>query len=207
MLLCCYARPRVGCAPHPQHLNGENCASDPHELVFTEDGPGPTLMGVVQIPLITGEALDLSCEDNILVCDIALPVLIMSGVIVFLLNIIQLVRLPATVKVLLHRLHKGDRSFMPTTVAASMHTNKEFGLVYAVKFGGWQTAYSVSVRTPPRVIVHRRVTTVLLAPPPVQCHALANDVCLQWRSTHTHTHTHSTNPRLATNRHRRWHQS
>ena len=62
----------------------------------------------------------------------------------FVLNIIQLFKLPATVKVLLRQLHKGDRSFMPDSVAAAMHTSKGSGLVYAVKFGGWQAAYSIS---------------------------------------------------------------
>ena len=66
---------------HPIHHTG--FIHNPHyiynwgfRLVFSEDGAAPTLLGMFQIPLLTGDTIGLRCEDNILVCDITLPVLV-----------------------------------------------------------------------------------------------------------------------------------
>ena len=126
-----------------KHLDGEDCYDDERALPFSDDDAAPTFMGVLQLPLISGDSLGLSCDENIELVNALYATMVLSGLAVYFGNVVLLVYQVSTVKIKLLQLYRGDRSFL-TQARASQEVDESKVLLQSIKYGGWQAAYSVA---------------------------------------------------------------
>ena len=116
------------------YLDGEGCADDERRLPFSDDNAAPTFLGLFQVPLFSGETLGLSCKENETFVDILYGSLAVAGTLVYLLNVVVLVRQTSGVRDKIQRLYRGDKSFLALGRAAA-DINESAALLHSVKYG------------------------------------------------------------------------